>query len=71
MPCFITQNGWGPLTLACDNGYIDTVKLLIQRGADINILGEVHAYIIMHIIIMNLLSVIMSRIKMVLIGLHS
>ena len=35
------QNGWGPLTLACNNGYISTVKLLIQRGADVNIFGEV------------------------------
>ena len=37
----ITQNGWGPLTIASYNGYISTVKLLIQRGADVDISGEV------------------------------
>ena len=35
------QNGLCPLLLACDRGRIDTVRLLIGRGADVNILGEV------------------------------
>jgi len=32
----VDGNGYGHLTLACDKGYIDIVKLLIQSNADVN-----------------------------------
>ena len=36
-----TQNGWCPLTLACNKGYLSTVRLLVQRGANVDVWGEV------------------------------
>ena len=30
------QNGTTPLIMACDQGYLDIVKVLIDHGADVN-----------------------------------
>ena len=37
------QAGMSPLTLACYNGHISIIKLLVSRGADVNIWGKVVA----------------------------
>ena len=35
---------WSPLKLACHAGLIDIVKLLIERGVDVNSLSEVSTF---------------------------
>jgi len=31
------QNGWSCITLACGRGHMDVIKLLMDRGVDINL----------------------------------
>lgn len=36
------QNAWCPLTVACNNGHMNIIRLLIDRGADVNISEKVY-----------------------------
>ena len=38
----IVQGGWTGLVLAAQNGHLEVVRLLVDKGADINAMTEVH-----------------------------
>ena len=41
MACFLSQNGWTPLTAASCNGHLYVVKTLIEHKANVNQADEV------------------------------
>ena len=34
--CFCVKNGWTCFILAAENGHFEVVKLLLEKGADVN-----------------------------------
>ena len=42
---FWFQKGFTPLRIAAQNGHVDTVKLLVESGADLNAQTEVCVYL--------------------------
>ena len=38
---WMRQNGWTPLSIAAGNGHLPVVEYLVERGADIEAIGDV------------------------------
>ena len=45
---FVLQNGWSPMYVASERGYLEVVKTLIDSGANVNECNKVGRLTVIH-----------------------